>query len=361
MLRSLGLFAVLPLAAQVFPLERTRSTFWDRGLLVSYDPSDHSVVFPAPKQPGGSRKVTLDESKVLVDFAQGVYWSNNKLHSTNPKNKPIKGIYSSRDGSEWTLEGWIQLTEDIDVDSIHALGGDRFLLIAFQRIQLKGKSSLFALATRNEQKELVLDRVLEMGLSKPWGVPRAKTGFAAYFGVNDAYLHLFISSTFVMRTESALAMVHGRPGYVWLMDLGKENLSMDLIKIHDGVKEGMLADGYPLEHCVLGGHPMPDGRFLLATRSEKAVLFGAKNHPRPKQATDIKDPLFKGDLAVQRQLSIMDFPDLLWWELDPTEKTLRSVPSPAGIPERLTKAEEVKTFRFWFTPSGAVGSTLSLY
>ncbi len=172
---------------------------------------------------------------------------------------------------------------------------------------------------------------------------------------------LLLSPTYVMRTPSHLAVVHTLPSFVWLMDLRREHPSMDLLKIYSSIKENMLLGTAPLGNCILDAHPEADGRFLFATRSEKAVLFTAMQQPKPKDAKDIQDPLFKMDLALHQRLSVTDEPDLEWWELDPWEKNFLERPTPAGIPERLTNPEEVRRFRFWYTVSGHVASTLSRY
>ncbi len=174
-----------PLCAQIFPADKYRSIFWDGNAPVLYDSFDHSIGIADPKHPGRLRKVELGGSKELVAFETGTYWAQNKLISTNPKSKPVRQVFSSRDIKEWTLEAWIPITEEVDVDEIHPIRGDRFLLIAFTRIVHDGKSSRFALATRKEDKGLVIDEVLEMGLAKPWAAQKKEENLASHFGVNS--------------------------------------------------------------------------------------------------------------------------------------------------------------------------------
>lgn len=362
-LRGIFLAMLFPLSgwAQVFPREEPRPMFWGSRALVIYDPTTQAYLVSNLTGSSSRMQVGLGPEYQPVAYVDGVYWATNKLGSTNPKDHPIRNILSTHDGKAWTVEGWIRLTEDVDVDSIQPLSGDRFLLIAFTRIRQGDRYSKFAIAKRNDEKELVLDRLLDMGLEKPWGIPRDEGSLAGHFGVNPAYNELFIAGFSVLRSGSFLAVTALRAGFVWLMDVGKETPSFDLLKIHGGVKESMLGGEPHLDHCVLDAHPTRDGHFLFATRSERAVLFGAMNHPKPTDIASLKDPLQKTDRAVAQLLSLRDDPDLEWWELDPWEKSLRAFPSPPGVPERLTALEEVRAFRFWFTQKGFVACTLSRY
>ncbi|MBI3132697.1 MAG: hypothetical protein HYZ13_15385 [Acidobacteria bacterium] len=347
--------------AQVFPKEEPRPIYWSSNELVAYEPLAHAFVMKGFKDGSVKAQIDLGSDSKPAGFSDGVYWAVNKLSSTKPADKPIKRILSTRDGKEWKLEGWIPLTEDIDVDLIQPLGGDRFLLMAFTRIRIGERYSRFALATRDGEKRLVPDRLLDMGLEKPWGIPRTEGSLAGHFGVNPAYNELFIGGYSILRSGTFLAVVSLRAGYVWLLDAGREHPTLELVRVHSGVKDAFLAGEPHLEHCVLDAHPTSDGRFLFATRSERAVIFGAMHHPKPVDITSMKDPIFKTDRAVAQILSLRDEPDLEWYELDPMAKTFKSVPSPPGVPERLVKPEEIKGFRFWFTSKGHVACTLSTY
>ncbi len=241
-------FLSLPLAAQTtFPLEERRAYFWEAHSLVSYDPFDHSINIVDSRKKEKPKRIEIGGLNELVDYSKGIFWANNKLLSAREKDKPEKRIFSSKDGQSWTLEGWIKLTSSLDVDSIHHLGNDRFLLVAFTRIELDGKNSRFALAKRNEKKELILERLLDMGLKESWGVPKAGPRPANYFGVSERYMDLFLSPSFVMRSNAFLILVYGRPGYMWMLDLRKESPSLDFVRIYDKVKEEFPRPGNSLD------------------------------------------------------------------------------------------------------------------
>lgn len=347
--------------AQIFPRKNPQPSFWGAREEVVYDPNSHAFLVSNLKENSAKMQVGLGPEHLPEAYVEGTFWASNKLASTKPADRPIKRIFSTRDGKAWTLEGWIRLTEDIDVDSIQPLNGDRFLLIAFTRIHLGDRYSRFAIAKRIDGNELVVERLLDMGLEKPWGIPRDEGSLAGLFGVNPAFNELFIASLATLRSGSFLAVAALRAGYVWLMDTAKEEPNLELLKVHGGVKDSMLAGEPHLEHCVLDAHPTRDGHFLFATRSERAVLFGAMTHPKPIDIHSLKDPVQKADRAVAHLLSLRDEPDLEWWELDPWEKAFRSFPPPPGVPERLTSPEDIRGFRFWFTPKGFVACTLSTY
>ena len=363
MMRGFGfaLWVATAAWAQIFPAEEPRPSFWVPEGCVSYDPQAHAFVRTDSNKGVKPLQVSLGLEYQPAAYADGLYWATNKLISTGAEEKPIKRILSSKDGKEWNLEGWIRLTEGTDVEAIQPMGGDRFLLVAFTRIRVGEKYSKFALATRKAEKELVLDRLIDMGLEKSWGIPREEGSLAGHFGVNPAYNELFVAGFPILRSGPFLAVVSLRAGFVWLMDTGKENPAMDLLRIHGGVKESMLSGDPHLEHCVLDAHATQDGHFLFAIRSERAVIFGAMRYPQPKDVTDIKNPLYGNDRSVAHLLSLRDEPDLEWRELDPFERTFHLLPSPVGVPERFTKPEEIRGFRFWFTPKGYVVCTLSTY
>ncbi len=361
--RWIILIFLLPVigVAQIFPREEPRLFFWASRGSIRFEPNSHSFVSNSLDGRGSEVHVGLGAEYQPIAFFNELYWVNNKLNSTKASDRPIRRILSTSNGQTWDLEGWIRLTEDVDVDAIHPLKGDRFLLIAFTRIRVGDRYSKFAIARRNEEKELLVDRLLDMGLESPWGIPRDEATMAGHFGVNPVYNELFIAGFPVLRTPSHLAVVGLRAGYVWLMDLDREAPAFDLLKIHSGIKDSMLGGQPHLDHCVLDAQPTREGRFLFATRSERAVLFGAMNLAKPQDVSALKEPLQKTDRAVAQLLNLRDEPDLEWRELDPVEKSIHTVPSPPGVPERLVSLEDIRSFRFWFTKKGNLACTLSTY
>jgi hypothetical protein len=239
-----------------------------------------------------------------------------------------------------------------------------FLLVSFTRFNLNGKYSRFALAKSCENGELVIDRILDMGLEGEYGVPLpTKLGVGpevtSGMGTSDKYALLQLSPVIVGRTEKFIALTHTLPGYIWLLATSKENPSLELVRIFPGVTEKLLDAGSELEYAVLDVQPTQNGNLLFATRSEEAVILGASGIPKPNCVADFQNQEFRDRLRFRRMMSLRNFPDLKWYELDPESKTFTEKPSPPGIPVKLTQIEDVQKFHFWFDERGNVLSTLS--
>jgi hypothetical protein len=351
------------LVAQINPSEPQRHHFWTPMGMVLYSPETHSFLQFDRKQKVSEaprKRVGLGSEFRPVGFLQNKFWSTNIVRYAKPGEEPIKAILSTTDGARWDQEGWIKPNRDLDARYVYPLGGDRFLLVAMQRLIWNGKSSQFAYARRDPATlELKVQDTLDMGLEKPWGVPFAKGSFASALGINPAYTELLVSEFRVIQSQRHVLIVAMRPGYLWLLDAEAESPRMKPIRLFENVLEKYLDGEQTLERGVLDAHVTPQGTFLFATRTERAVVFGALKQPRLKDPSDLKNPALMQDRETIQRLSVLDEPDLLWWELDPFEGKVHPFPTPVGVADRFTAVEEIRRFRFWFEPDGSLKCTLT--
>jgi hypothetical protein len=188
---------------------------------------------------------------------------------------------------------------------------------------------------------------------------------------------IFVPS--VVQISQGWAVVNSRTGHIWLVRDGGEQVKIRTTKLYGSVKDSAIQNLGSIDPPILGCQPTLDGTLLIAARSEEAVLkapefreAARKAHPIPALGKGLADldpsqsgpnPQMEAKLkSLSQQLQartttvegplLAMFPEVVWWELDPTTSLFTKVSAPPGAPEQLLTPEVYRAFRFRFDVKG---------
>ena len=176
------------------------------------------------------------------------------------------------------------------VNGIYPLGKGWYLIDHLVPVGLGRETSLFAWARENRQGLLKVVGLAPMGLDEglvsPTVKPEGGTPGSDGWNLSDRMSitqvrpkYRMVHPDFTVRTPEAMVLVSGQTGYAWVAKVKGEQPELKLVKILPVVTEKRLENSDQLEWAVMGAQPMPDGRVLVATRSEEAVLLARKLDP----------------------------------------------------------------------------------
>jgi len=348
-------FSGLNLAAQVFPAEQTALFWGPSGEL--YCRQGHEVRVEAPPaRPSLTRMIKLPSDLETVHVEGGWFWGNRRVRK--PGGQEIQ-VLRSADGAHWHFVArWVVGPRQPGC-RILAMGAHFLATATMATFQDGNQSSRVAVLTQGRGNDLRLKRLIDLGPKEgPQGI--------------------FVP--WALALPDGWALVHFRTGHLWTIRALGDRIQTRPYKVFDKVPDRALAGNMPLDVAVLGCQPGPTGDLLIATRSEDAVLKGrafAKSvspelgQPGWVDPELLKDPSPQARETVRRaveaygkrQDELQDtvepkvleaFPELLWWELDPREGTLRRCEPPAGAPSRIGSLEVLKSFRFRFRVDGSL-------
>jgi hypothetical protein len=169
------------------------------------------------------------------------------------------------------------------------------------------------------------------------------------------------------RVRAGNHLVFAHQSYGRFVVLDTRTLKTRLVRLFPKIEDKRLWDfeGLGFEHALLGMQPRQNGHVLIASRSEEAVLK-ARDLERKAQAqvlpVDHRDPARRQELLREawqnqdrkdlvqnyRDVGAAQYPEVLWWDLDPETGTLTREPAPHGAPGELPRADLIRRFRFRF-------------
>lgn len=345
--------AALGLSAQVLPSDPVPMFWGPAGELIRHASGALRVEAP-PSRPTLARVIPLAPDLEHVHVEGGWFWANRKVR--RPGGLEIH-VLRSENGSQWHFVArWVP-GKGQPVCRILALGPDFLATSAMAPFQHGERQSRAAVLAQGRGDALHVKRLVDLGSKHtPQGI--------------------FVP--WVVAVPDGWALVHFRTGHLWTVRAVGDHIQDRAFKLLASVPDRALAGNMDLEVAVLGCQPSPTGELLIATRSGEAVIKGREwakalnpelgrptwidpsimKDPRP-QSREMFDRALeaygKRQDAIEAEVApkvLEAFPDLLWWELDVREGSLRRREPPPGAPTRIGSVEVLKAFRFRFAVDG---------
>ncbi|MBI4914139.1 MAG: hypothetical protein HY823_15535 [Acidobacteria bacterium] len=355
------------LQAQTLPLEQEFMT-WDGDKLVRILGSDRVRIEAGPGRkprewpiPPGSYRPRR------MDFFQGALWTS---HAEARDGKPALLVHRIEEGKGRRQEAWCpESLPQGRVARIHPLPGDRFLLVARRFFGHDKKFSFLAVARPDREGRLEFKDLVEVDLGDKFFEGLDPAAPDKDF-LKSLYLGGFASQW--VRGRDHLAFANGAVARILLVDV--EKLTTRFVKVFPGHPDpdAWTRKAFELEWPLLGCQPSGDGGFILASRTEEAMLkarageraagqdripvsrSGDPDRDRETLKSALQNPRRKEQLESHAQAGAVVYPDILWWDMDPgTGKLTRRIPN-SGIPESLHQAERLREFRFRLTVQGLI-------
>lgn len=351
----------LPMAAQNPPTPRP--VVWvDSGKILVFDREnkDHPLTFETLK---AGKIETVDippassQPMIAADFFDGSVWAihRERLPQTEKTSSGWQStLYRRSENLAWEKVGEFR-TESFHLIRILPLGSGRFFGISGSPGSGFGdgreeKKPFALLRLGKEGGRFDVERTIDAGLEKPF-FQKAKSGQGwelHYPALSQAFMN-----PPVLRYEGGFSIVDGRTGYIWMFDANDGKLKR-VFKLFSGVDEKKLVDPRDLSHALLGAQPRPNGHILLASRLEDAVLHAAQ-HTRRNLGSNLSDDEFK---SIQPALehfmnaNVQLYPQVLWWDVDPSTGEVRPETPPQHFPEMLFSQAQMWAFDWRYKPDG---------
>jgi len=109
---------------------------------------------------------------------------------------------------------------------------------------------------------------------------------------------------------------------------------------------------------VVGYQPMPDGRVLVAARSEAAMFDYEPVHLPLNLSSADYEKVFP-DLQKKLNANLATYPALNWFTIDPLSGEKRAEAAPRKFPNTISTQQEFQNYRFRFKADGNL--TLKVY
>lgn len=364
------LSATLPLGAQLFPVESREPQFWDGAASIRLTQSGRMET----TRHGRSKPVTTEQA--LGAGLQGPlhrmdYWDGAVWVSEGGQRGPLSVVqlFKAPGGKDRQLDAWLPkgLPEG-KVARILALPNGLYLLVSTSDLFVRGTEvSPLAVARRDADGKLHMDRLLPVDLGEKMlekaHLPEVRQTFFRMIYFNGMFVE-------AVRGQGHLLFPSHTFGRFLILDI--RSLETRLVRLYPSFEDKAYLDGYDwtkLEHAVLRIQPTPDGAFVLASRSEQAVRYAR----RPEAAMGL-GPITtraRGGEALQKELSeyhtqprivalkktaaeeaTLNYPEILWWEVQPKSGKVTALPTPPGAPPEVRSAEMIRQFRFHLDLNG---------
>ena len=294
------------------------------------------------------------EGTLVLEFKDQAAWATVKGSEGMPDRTLL---YRSLNLKTWEVN-CTYLGESGRANGIYHLDGKRYFLVSGPAFfTLAGKSSPYAIAHINDKGYLTLANLIELDLKLP--LVQAAQGPAdggkskGEFNPKYSALLGMLFGNQLIRFPGGLALVAKRPGYIWLFDERMGSLRR-LVKVVPRVTEDRLGPPQQLEWAILGCQPRQNGHLLIASRDESAVLDAVASYPTRKNLKYLEDEAQQKANLEQEKASLLRWPQIRWWDLDPEDGTLTEEPPPQGAPDRIWELQILHSFKFRYRPDGSV-------
>lgn len=320
--------------------------FWDGNYFYSQTKRNAAVVdrFNILDKKAKPTSIRLPDGYKLVDIRNEVAYAFRK----EGKNKFY--IYKGLKFSDWTLVGILD-EDGVMISDFRVLDNDKIL---FSRIVTpfvkNGSMSYFGVYAANEKKELHLDSLVDIGIEVFDKNLRAKNPTARPFlWVRQENFPLFadmIVSRMVTLADG-FAVVFQKTGYVLFFKAIDGSVKRALCIFPEIMDKKNI--NKPKEVPILCYRPTREGRLLLATRTEDAVLNARSIFQDEVRHNSSNREEYDKKMELYLSRALEAFPDIQWWEFDPSTGDFIRQATPENMPNKLISYDKFINFRFWMT------------
>lgn len=215
-----------------------------------------------------------------------------------------------------------------------------------------GEASCCSWWKSTENGALQLDEIIQVKWGdRPAMLPLKNNGKPLYAVPSMALPGLFPFLDEPIRIPGAFVLVSWKAGVLWVIKDGASSINrvIDLNRIGEDFVRGI----HPFPSVILGIQPLPDGKILIAKRSEPAISETYKSFQIEPESRKPQ----KNDYAAaetERGGATVVYPEIEWIELDPLKGGFKNVDSAliVNAPFALHSNRDIDTFSFGFDPSG---------
>ncbi|MFN8011105.1 MAG: hypothetical protein U0P81_06845 [Holophagaceae bacterium] len=266
-------------------------------------------------------------------------------------------LFDSADGQHWNPEAYyVEEAPGEAIGDLRPLDGGWYLLVAFTFFREGDTTSKLALGRKDDQGRVRIFRLLDMGLKQSLAAKESD----GVWRIRPSYRFMSaLMGLIPVRSSKGLLLPLPHSGDLWILDDSGDVPKLRRTRLFPSVEEGAPnpLSKVQIENAILGIQPRPDGSFLIASRTEEAVL---KARTFDKGIEPIRDPKFvptperNKALADSQSASVKAYPGCKWWALDPTTGTLTEEITPPGMPDAFKTADEIRAFAFRITADDRV-------
>jgi hypothetical protein len=267
-------------------------------------------------------------------------WVLRQLQNGRKLMVPEEGkgqLYRCNDFRTWKRIASFPLPRNGYLGLCEVLDRDRFLIYA--RCAATNFKNEYGIASINSTGELQVDEIL-------------KTSELVCSLENGAYHHALFHN--VTRTQDHIILSYAQEGWLLVFD-AHTGAFCRVVRCYEEPREDVPKSGGFLPKVLLSLLPMPDGRFLMASKNRDFARLCEAPGEGP-------DPLHKIRLV---QSSRTDFPDrevellklrkimsdLVWRSLDAGSGVMQSLEPPIVGGQKLTSSDDVFDFSVCFKPN----------
>lgn len=220
------------------------------------------------------------------------------------------------------------------------------------------QASFFAIGVIGADKKIQISElvVLDQDLfthTTP-SVPGDASTFGPRPGMEDRYFEM--STTLPLPYKDGVAILLPSTGQILLFDSEHGHISKTATlfpSVLDKTNQKRLKAA-----VFVGYRATEDGDFIIASRSEDAVLSSRSIFEAPQQKDDEDTDAYSSRLNAYNDKALEAFPDLLWWRFDPKTGQFVRLDVPRGMPSALRNGSIYSKFNFWVNYNNQVSASV---
>ncbi len=214
-----------------------------------------------------------------------------------------------------------------------------------------GRASVYAWYTQSEKGTFDFLTLVDLDLDLDGRVfvPGMVDGKAVGARPHPARAALAPFFDYPIRLGDRFVLVSLNAGVLWILEDGAGSPKRTLRLVD--LEGGQLSGKDPIARCILGLQPTPEGKLLLACRTEEAVKESEKAFRQTWEENGGAADEARARADMERAARV--YGRLRWLELDPETGKLERV-YPKGAPEHLESRAQLNAFRFELNADGSV-------